>query len=705
MAFTARLKKLAILSLGILEQFDDDEINLSNPTDEELNTIQKALQAKQTEKDRLQESINNIEKEIKVVNEALKKMELQSTSKSVNVDARKRATKLYQKLENNKKDLQEDQRILELKQQIVEEFNTLPQEEKERRILKDIRTKRPKKQIKVEQTEEEKALEFQKNQQKKREQYGKKFKKDERTELTPEQQQKKEKKEQSKEIEDESKRQQREEVVKNLTFSEPSEYEPTIREFNLPFKPRPENPAYIGSRKDMVSFPEGDWRTYEGGGIQVRVCPVCGYDNNIYTTRCENCAEVYKKLTNIITDPDWNTKIPVDINSKPSRLAFFDATKTLIGGDYGAPTLDKIYTTSGITMLGNDTINEVPPTNPKRTDKAVYELNAKRDEKGDLIIDPKTNLPIPLPKEEQNWLKLEDILKKLSVKEAGTEDAELNIDEFYEQVMEFNKNSSTKIGHIPIGAGYTMVGGKDILPESTYKGEQGRVETVDTISTDDEGNEYYITTPNSKSGGYYSVWPWNDYLSPSGKHMAGVATVFADRIAKLEKLKILSRKNNLESNLQKNLDKKRELEETLKALNKQVDLDTQLKRLKQIRSVGLEPYLDAQREKVIFQARENGKDLPEAENLAEKYVATQRQKVEQIEKSRGKHLNQIEENISEANTNFSNSISQLEEAKKQYLEFMMEQAKSTFESEEERNKYLQGLAERLEKNQNKEEPS
>jgi hypothetical protein len=119
----------------------------------------------------------------------------------------------------------------------------------------------------------------------------------------------------------------------------------------------------------------------------------------------------------------------------------------------------------------------------------------------------------------------------------------MKMDEFYTHVKSFNESNPNKpVGHIDIGSPYDkLVTEKDIVPEFQGKTEQG------------SGSKAVIreTVPDSSSAGYFSLWPWNDYTTPSGKARSGLATVFAERLSQLSNIQILSSRRKLERTMEK----------------------------------------------------------------------------------------------------------------------------------------------------------
>lgn len=341
----------------------------------------------------------------------------------------------------------------------------------------------------------------------------------------------------------------------------------------------PKAPTYIGQRTQLEQTPSGERRrVYEGGGVQLKVCPVCGYSSPIHMPICNNCRTIFQELEKIVKKASVKSKT-FNENNRQHRLALFgnlsnhemglsfrrasrDDEKVSLGASPGAPldikspnmegqsifqvgtkrkygpeTLDQIWNTKGITELGPDTITEVAPTNQNRMEKTLLEMNSMRDEQGDLVMEE----GIPKLQSTSNWYSLShmlrDVLSVPGAKDAGITDAMLSMDEFYETVHAYNDaNPDNSIGHIDIGATYKKLPQEDVFPEfvgKTEVGSGGRAVLQETI-------------PDSKSAGFSSVWPLNDYTTPSGQARSGVRTVFAKRIEYVEVMKVLAEKAKLE---------------------------------------------------------------------------------------------------------------------------------------------------------------
>lgn len=337
-------------------------------------------------------------------------------------------------------------------------------------------------------------------------------------------------------------------------------------------------PKYIGEKIKE----EENKRTFEGGGVQIKTCPICGHNNPIYFPACENCFKIYQQLKPMVEKTNRMSKT-FNPENRAHRLALFDNIGHYVMGlgqrgvrpapdtgkkrSYGPEVLDKIWQNKGITELGPDSIRQVVPTNTNKMDKAIFEMNSIRDEKGDLVVNEKTGLPTL--QKNFNWYALNDVLKKLSVPNAGTANDYIGMDEFYEIIMEYNKNHPNKIiGHIDIGPTYHKEVSTDILPEFTGKTEVG------------SGSKAILqeTAPDSKSSGYLSLWPWNSYTTPSGQPRSGVADAFNDRLKELPKLELMAEENLLNKKITKqmeaidNIREEMKLEET--ALKSNVRFNT-----------------------------------------------------------------------------------------------------------------------------------
>lgn len=311
-------------------------------------------------------------------------------------------------------------------------------------------------------------------------------------------------------------------------------------------------PKYIGERTEIETTPAGEkYRVYEGGGVQVRTCPVCGFQNAIFNTKCENCQVLHKKMSSIAKKAEKMTPT-LKMDDRSQRLALWSSVSPHLVGlynprdkarasNYGAETLDTIWNSQGVTLLGPDTIEEVVPTNTNKLEKAVFEMNTKRDEHGDIIINPTTNMPELSG--TFNWIPLKNVLERLSVYDTGNDEHIMKMDEFYEQVKSFNESNPDKIvGHIDIGAPYDkLVQKDDIMPEFQGKTEVGT------------GAKAVIreTVPDSSAAGYFSLWPWNNYKTPSGKERSGLSVVFAERLAQLTHVQLISMKRKLERTIAK----------------------------------------------------------------------------------------------------------------------------------------------------------